>query len=68
MLAHAFLVVVAVTERLCRPPPSGLIALTCNEVQHLFAALAARPRWTGSRPTWSGNCGALPRRPERSAE
>jgi hypothetical protein len=33
MLAHAFLVVVAATERTRRPPPSGLIALTCNEVQ-----------------------------------
>jgi SRSO17 transposase len=43
MLAHAFLVVAAMTERSCRPPPSGLIPLTCNEVQHLFAALVARP-------------------------
>jgi hypothetical protein len=40
MLAHAFLVVAVVTERSCRPPPSGLIPLTCNEVQHLFAARA----------------------------
>jgi hypothetical protein len=43
MLAHAFLVVAAVTERSCRPPPSGLIPLTCNEIQHLFATLVARP-------------------------
>jgi SRSO17 transposase len=43
MLAHAFLVVAAVTERTRRPPPSGLIGLTCNEIQHLFAALLARP-------------------------
>jgi hypothetical protein len=43
MLAHAFLVVAAVTERSCRPPPSGLIPLTCNEIQHLFAALVTRP-------------------------
>ncbi|MGH9258456.1 MAG: IS701 family transposase [Acidimicrobiales bacterium] len=43
MLAHAFLVVAAVTERICRPPPPGLIRLTCNEVQHLYAALVARP-------------------------
>jgi SRSO17 transposase len=43
MLAHAFLVVAAVTERSCRPPPAGLIPLTCNEIQHLFAALVARP-------------------------
>jgi SRSO17 transposase len=43
MLAHAFLVVAAVTERTRRPPPPGLIPLTCNELQHLFAALLARP-------------------------
>jgi SRSO17 transposase len=43
MLAHAFLVVAALAERTRRPPLSGLIALTCNEVQHLFAALVLRP-------------------------
>jgi SRSO17 transposase len=43
MLAHAFLVVAALTERTRHPPPSDLISLTCNEVQHLFAALLARP-------------------------
>jgi DDE superfamily endonuclease len=43
MLAHAFLVVAAVTERSCRPPPSGLIPLTCNEIQHLFATPVTRP-------------------------
>jgi SRSO17 transposase len=43
MLAHAFLVVAAVTERSRRPPPSGLIPLTCNEIQHLFATLVTRP-------------------------
>jgi SRSO17 transposase len=54
MLAHAFLVVAAVTERSCRPPPSGLIPLTCNEVQHLFAALVARPvEDLGHRLRWS---------------
>jgi SRSO17 transposase len=42
MLAHAFLVAAAVTERARRQPPSRLIGLTCNEVQHLFAALVAR--------------------------
>jgi SRSO17 transposase len=42
MLAHAFLVVAAITDR-TRRPPSGLVPLTCNEVQHLFAALAAAP-------------------------
>jgi SRSO17 transposase len=55
MLAHAFLVVVAATERTRRPPPgSGLIPLTCNEVQHLFAALVARPvEDVGHRLRWS---------------
>ena len=43
MLAHAFLVVAALAERSCRPPPSGLIPLTCNEVQRLFAALVIKP-------------------------
>ncbi len=43
MLAHAFLVVAASTERTQRPPPSELIGLTCNEIQHLFAALVIQP-------------------------
>jgi hypothetical protein len=43
MLAHAFLVVAAVTEHARHPAPPGVIELTCNEVQHLFAALACRP-------------------------
>jgi hypothetical protein len=43
MLAHAFLIVAALTERTRHPSPSGLIGLTCNELQHLFAALVARP-------------------------
>jgi hypothetical protein len=43
MLAHAFLVVAALTDRTRHPPPSGLIGLTCNELQHLFAALFTRP-------------------------
>src|SRR6266540_4054943 len=50
----AFLVVAAVTERTQRPPPSGLIPLTCNEIQHLFAALVARPAGDlGHRLRWS---------------
>src|SRR5215207_7244983 len=43
MLASAFLVVPAVTEHTRHPPPLGLIPLTCNEIQHLFAALVAVP-------------------------
>jgi SRSO17 transposase len=56
MLAHAFLVVAALTERTCRPPPSGfgLIPLTCNEVQHLYAALLIQPvADTAHRLRWS---------------
>jgi hypothetical protein len=55
MLAHAFLVVVAaVTDRIRHPPPPGLVGLTCNEVQHLFAALLARPAGDlGHRLRWS---------------
>jgi hypothetical protein len=43
MLAHAFVVVVAVAERTRHPAPPGLIPVTSNEVGHLFAALLARP-------------------------
>ena len=43
MLAHAFLVVAALTEHTRHPPPPGLIGLTCNEIQHLFAALVIQP-------------------------
>jgi SRSO17 transposase len=43
MLAHAFLVVAALTDNTHHPPPPELISLTCNELQHLFAALLARP-------------------------
>jgi SRSO17 transposase len=43
MVAHAFLVVAAVANRTRDPAPPGLISLTCNELQHLFAALLARP-------------------------
>src|SRR5215207_789705 len=54
MLAHAFLVVAALTDQARDPAPSGLIMLTCNEVQHLFATLAARPtRDLGHRLRWS---------------
>ena len=43
MLAHAFLVVAALAERTRHPGSPGLIPVTCNEVQHLFAALLAQP-------------------------
>jgi SRSO17 transposase len=54
MLAHAFLVVAAVIDHGRQPPPSRLIPLTCNELQHLFAALVARPASdTAHRLRWS---------------
>jgi SRSO17 transposase len=54
MLAYAFLVVAAVTEHTRHPPPLGLIPLTCNELQHLFAALVAAPMADqGHRLRWS---------------
>ena len=43
MLAHAFLVAAALAEHTRHPPSPGLIGLTCNEIQHLFAALVIRP-------------------------
>jgi SRSO17 transposase len=54
MLAYAFLVVAAVTEHAQRPAPPGMIELTCNEIQHLFAALVAVPvADAGHRLRWS---------------
>jgi SRSO17 transposase len=53
MLAHAFLVVTALTDQ-ARGPAPGLIPLTCNEVQHLFACLVAAPvADTAHRLRWS---------------
>jgi hypothetical protein len=53
LLAHVFLVVAAVTQHARHPPPLGLIPLTCNELQHLFATLAAAPvATTGQRLRW----------------
>ena len=43
MLAHAFLVAAALAEHTRHPPPPELVAVTCNEVSHLFATLAAHP-------------------------
>jgi hypothetical protein len=54
MVAHAFLVVAAATEQTHHPPPSGLISLTCNELQHLFAALLVPTTGDGGhRLRWS---------------
>jgi SRSO17 transposase len=54
MLAYAFLAVAAVTEHARHPPPLGLIPLTCNEIQHLFATLVTVPvADPGHRLRWS---------------
>jgi hypothetical protein len=66
MLAYAFLAVVARTERAQHPPPPGVIALTCNEIAHLFAALVLRPagdplhrlRWSWWRRRHQGHARA----------
>ncbi|MFK0285275.1 hypothetical protein ACIQVL_33075 [Streptomyces sp. NPDC090499] len=43
MLAHAFLAVIRADEHYEHPAPTGLIALTCNEIQRLFALPAVSP-------------------------
>jgi len=43
MLAHAFLTVIASTERARGAAPIGRISVTCNEVQHLFATIVITP-------------------------
>ncbi|MFI6729798.1 IS701 family transposase [Streptomyces atratus] len=53
MLAHAFLAVTAATERHDRPAPDGLIPLTSNEIQHLFAALISPAHDLAHRLRWS---------------
>jgi len=46
--------VAAVTEHAQRPAPPGAVELTCNEIQHLFAALLAPPvADRGHRLRWS---------------
>jgi hypothetical protein len=44
MLAHAFLAVTAATARAQSHPAPGLIALTANEIRHLFTNLLDRAR------------------------
>ena len=44
MLAHAFLAITAATARTETHPAPGLIALTANEIRHLFTHLLDRAR------------------------
>lgn len=53
MLAHAFLACTAATERRDRPAPNGLIPMTGNEIQHLFAALIRPAHDLAHRLRWS---------------
>jgi hypothetical protein len=54
MLAHALLAVIAATERAQHPPPGELIALTCNEIRHLFIRLITEPTRRLTNPlNWS---------------
>ena len=54
MVAHALLAVIAAREHAERPAPDGLIALTCNEIRHLFARLVIEPGRTLACPlAWS---------------
>jgi hypothetical protein len=43
MLAYAFVAVLAATERAETSPSPRLIALTCNEIRHLFNTLIGEP-------------------------
>ncbi|MGC4749146.1 hypothetical protein ACLQ28_26345 [Micromonospora sp. DT201] len=52
ILAHAFLA--AATTHRSRPDPTGLIALTVNELRHLFNILIIEPGRRGCDPLlWS---------------
>ncbi len=53
MLAHAFLAVTAAAERRDRPATDGLIPLTGNAIQHLFAALINPAHDLAHRLHWS---------------
>ncbi|WP_329522176.1 hypothetical protein [Spirillospora sp. NBC_01491] len=53
MLAHAFLAVTAAAERHDRPVSDGLIPLTGNEIQHLFAAMISPIHDLAHRLRWS---------------
>ena len=56
MTAHALLAVIAAHEHTQRPPPTGLIELTCNEIRRLFAIYVIEPGrgWAAPKPGRSG--------------
>jgi SRSO17 transposase len=54
MLAHALLAVIAAREHTQNPPPTGLIALTCNEIRRLLTTFVIEPaRILASPHAWS---------------
>lgn len=54
MLAHALLAVIAANEHTDHPAPTGLIALTCNEIRRLFTILLIEPSRNPACPeAWS---------------
>lgn len=54
MLAHALLAVIAAHEHTQQPAPAGLIALTCNEIRHLFTIFVTEPGRSRACPeAWS---------------
>ena len=54
MLAYALLVVLAAGEHAAGSPPSGLIPLTCNELQRLLLRLVIEPSRRSADPqAWS---------------
>jgi SRSO17 transposase len=53
MLAHAFLTAATAHEHDHHPAAGELIPLTCNEIQHLFAALTTTARPAAHHLDWS---------------
>src|SRR3954462_13363880 len=54
MLAHALLVVLTAAQHAAAPPPTGLIPLTCNELQRLLTRRGIEPaRHPADPEAWS---------------
>ena len=58
MLAHALLAVIAANQHTTRPAPTGLIALTCNQIRRLLAVLVVKPSRALAR-AWSTGVDAI---------
>jgi hypothetical protein len=54
MFAHALLAVIAAREHTQNPPPTGLIALTCNQIRRLLSTFVIEPARVHACPhAWS---------------